>query len=106
MKNRIIVQKLLGYCEKILSYTSGFNYNQFESSEMTIEACVFNLLQMGELIPKFDKDFTENNKQIPWKLIRGLRHKLVHDYEGVNLKLVWDIITEDLPKLQVSLKEM
>jgi uncharacterized protein with HEPN domain len=61
---------------------------------------------MGELISNIDKEFIEENKQIPWKSIRGLRHKLVHEYEGVNLELVWDIIVNDLPELQVSLKEL
>jgi len=106
MKNKIIVRKMLGYCEKIQDYVKGFNHDKFMSSTMVIEASVFNLLQMGELITNMDKEFIEDNSQIPWKSIRGLRHKLVHDYEGVNLDLVWDIITNDLPELQVLLKEL
>ena len=106
MKNKIIIQKMLGYCEKVRMYSEKLDYNQFESSEMVMEACVLNLLQMGELISKIDKEFIENNKHIPWKSIRGLRHKLVHDYEGMNLELIWDIIVNDLPQLQVSLKEL
>ena len=106
MKNKIIVQKMLGYCDSIREYTADFNYNQFENNKMIVEACVFNLLQMGELISKFDGEFTESNQQIPWKLIRGLRHRLVHDYEGVDLTLVWEIITNDLPELQISLKNL
>jgi uncharacterized protein with HEPN domain len=106
MKNKIIVRKMLGYSEKIQEYSKGLNYEKFISSSIVIEACVFNLLQIGELISSIDKVFIEDNEQIPWKSIRGLRHKLVHDYEGVNLELVWDIITNDLPDLQFSLKEL
>ena len=106
MKNKIIVRKMLGYCEKIQEYSDGLDYKTFITSDMVIEACVFNLLQTGELISRVEKEFIENNKQIPWKSIRGLRHKLVHNYEGVNLELVWDIIVNDLPDLQVSLKEL
>ena len=36
----------------------------------------------------------------------GLRNKIVHDYEGVNLVLIWDIVKEDLPELNNQLKEL
>ena len=96
---------MLSYCEKIQNYSAGLDYNEFVSSSMVLEACIFNLLQLGELVSRVDKVFVEENKQIPWKAIRGLRHRLVHNYEGVKLELVWDIIVNDLPDLQITLKE-
>lgn len=64
-----------------------------------VEACIFNLSQIGELANKIDTDFEENNPSIPWRIMYGLRNKIVHDYEGVNLVLIWDIVKDDLPKL-------
>ncbi len=43
---------------------------------------------------------------IPWNQIYGLRNRIVHDYEGVNFMLVWEIICNDLPKLQEMLKSI
>ena len=71
-----------------------------------MEACVFNLSQIGELANKIDKDFEENNPSIPWRVMYGLRNKIVHDYEGVNLVLIWDIVKEDLPELNNQLEEL
>jgi len=105
MKNKIIIDKMLAYCEKVQTYSAGLDYYQFVASPMVTEACVFNLLQLGEVIAKVDGTFIEENKQIPWKSIRGLRHRLVHDYEGVNFRLIWDIIQSDLPGLVDELKK-
>ena len=64
-----------------------------------IEACVFNFLQMGELAGRIDENFKKSHSDIPWHKLRGLRNRLVHDYEGVNIELIWDIISNDLGDL-------
>lgn len=102
-KNKILTMKIVGYIDKILHYSDGMNSNTFLSDTKLVEACVFNLLQIGELAHRFDEDYTQNHTDIPWRKIRGLRNRLVHDYEGVNLELVWDIIGNDLAKLRDNL---
>lgn len=99
MKNEIIIQK-------ILSYTEGMTYKDFICNDLVIEACVFNLSQIGELSNKLDNGFQERNSAISWKQLYGLRNRIVHDYKGVNLKLVWEIISEDIPELKENLKSM
>ena len=47
-----------------------------------------------------------NYPDIPWNEMRGLRNKIVHDYEGVNLTLIWDIVKDDLPELYGQLEEL
>ena len=106
MKNKIIIEKILKYISKILEYTKDTEYNYFIQNSILVEACVFNLSQIGELANKIDKDFEENNSSIPWRVLYGLRNKIVHDYEGVNLILIWDIIKEDLPELNTQLEEL
>ena len=53
---------------------------------MHIEACVFNLSQLGELTTKLDEDFKPENPQVAWAQIYGLRNRIVHDYDGVKFK--------------------
>ncbi|MBQ7974332.1 MAG: DUF86 domain-containing protein [Clostridia bacterium] len=106
MKNKIIVEKILKYISKIINYTKDITYDEFVSNSILIEACVFNLSQIGELANKIDKDFEESNSSIPWRVLYGLRNKIVHDYEGVNLVLIWDIVKMDLHELKVQLEEL
>lgn len=49
MKDDIIIQKIVSYVEKILTYTKGMTYKDFICNDLVIEACVFNLSQLGEL---------------------------------------------------------
>ncbi len=106
MKNKIIVEKILKYISKVLDYTKDTDYDTFIKNSILVEACVFNLSQIGELANKIDKEFEENTSSIPWRVLYGLRNKIVHDYEGVNLVLIWDIVKEDLPELYVQLEEL
>ncbi|MBQ7033868.1 MAG: DUF86 domain-containing protein [Clostridia bacterium] len=106
MKNKIIVEKILKYISKVLEYTKDTEHNAFISNSILVEACVFNLGQIGELANKIDKEFEKSNSSIPWRVLYGLRNKIVHDYEGVNLVLIWDIVKEDLPKLHSQLQEL
>lgn len=103
MKNELIVRKLIAYSGKILQYCHGMNYDTFSQDTKSVEACVFNLSQMGELTNRLDSAFTQQHKEIPWHYLYALRNRIVHDYEGVNLRLVWEIITDDLPPLLENL---
>ena len=106
MRNKVIVEKMIHYVNKVLSYSNGFDYSSFSENTITVEACVFNLSQLGELTTKLDKEYMAEYSDIPWNEMRGLRNKIVHDYEGVNLKLVWEIISEDLPELKGQLEKL
>lgn len=106
MKNKQIVEKILKYTAKILDYTKNTEYNDFINNSILVEACVFNLSQIGELANKIDREFEGNNPSIQWRIMYGLRNKIVHDYEGVNLVLIWDIVKEDLPELNKQLEEL
>ena len=106
MRNDVIVQKLLTYTEKILGYCAGLDYAQFSADSKLVEACVFNLSQMGELANRIDETFAAEHPEVPWKYIYGLRNRIVHDYEGVNLRLIWEIIRDDLPSLSANLNNI
>ena len=72
---------------------------------MHVEACVFNLMQIGELAKmSLSEEFKRELKTIPWKQLYGMRNRIVHGYSGVNMRIVWDTIVEDLPALAKEIK--
>ena len=70
---------------------------------MLVEACVFNLSQMGELVRLYVQELRELHPSIPWHSMYNLRNRIVHDYEGIDFYMIWDIIRLDLPSLQEKL---
>lgn len=67
---------------------------------------MFNLSQMGELVNRVDEDYRAQHPDVPWKYIYALRNRIVHDYEDVNLRLIWEIITDDLGPLKEALRKI
>ena len=106
MSNEATIKAMLVHCRKIQTYSEGLDYRQFIASPMATEACVFNLLQLGEMVAKIDDAFIEQNPQIPWKAMKGMRHRLVHNYEGVDLEIVWGAIKNEVPGLADKLKKL
>ena len=106
MDSANVVEKMVSIIEKIQSYIKNMDYEKFSKSEMIVEACAFNLSQLGELTRKLEDGFQKVNPSIPWKAIYGMRNKIIHDYDGINLKVVWETITEDLPALKEQLNKI
>jgi len=104
MKNEVIITKLIGYIDKIQQYVGAANITEFRSNTMLLEACVFCLSQMGELVQRLDDDYKTAHHEIPWSKISGMRHRIVHDYDGIVIEIIWDTITTDLPTLKNQLQ--
>jgi uncharacterized protein with HEPN domain len=106
MRNNIAVTKLIAYVDKTFEYTTDVDAKAFAENTMMLEACVFCLSQMGELAKAIDDNFKEAHPEIPWRIIENLRNRIVHDYEGVKVLLIWDIIQSDLPELKTQLEQI
>lgn len=107
-KDREILLKIQKHVHHAMNYSSKYSsLESFQDDEMCVEATVFNLMQIGELAKSsLSDEFKKELKNIPWKQIYGLRNRIVHGYDGVNLQIVWDTITDDLPKLEKEIKEV
>lgn len=106
MDNLATISKMILHIEKIQEYIKDLDYESFSKNEMIVEARAFNFSQIGELSHRLEEGFQKNNPLIPWKAIYGMRNKIIHDYDGINLKVVWETITEDLPVLATQLKKI
>ena len=103
MRNDVVVEKMILIIEKLEKYCNNISYEEFVKNDMLTEACIFNISQLGELTRKIDEEYEEAHPHIPWRQLYGLRNRIVHDYEGVNLKLVWEIIESDISGLKEQL---
>lgn len=108
MKNKeyISLKKMTEYINKALRYTDGCDFKAFSSNEEKVDATVFAISQIGELVKNISKETMEKYPNIEWITIKNLRNKIVHDYEGINLNFIWDIIKEDILQLKLDLEEI
>lgn len=105
-KEYMSIKKMIEYIDKAIRYTRDCDFDAFSSNEEKIDATVFAISQIGELVKNISKETIDKYSNIEWIVIKNLRNKIVHDYEGINLNLIWDIITEDILKLKVDLEEL
>ncbi len=104
-KDIIILKKIYNHIDSVLKYCGKCASKEvFQSEPMRVEACVFNLMQVGELAKtSLSEEFKEQIKTIPWKQLYGLRNRIVHGYAGVDMSIVWDTISNDLPALKAEI---
>ena len=98
--------KMMKYIEKVEKYTFNVDYNSFSKNEEKVDATILALGQIGELVRNLNKDFIDKYSNIKWRQIKGMRNRLIHDYDGINVQIVWDTITYDIPVLKKQLNKI
>lgn len=86
--------------EKIEKFTKGFDYNKFSKNDLVQSAVIRQIEIIGEATNRLSTDLKNEYTEISWKDVIGMRHKLIHDYFGVDLKRVWRTIEKDIPRLK------
>ncbi len=105
-KEYISLQKMIEYIDKALSYTEGYTFEEFCNDNKTVDATVFIISQVGELVKNISKETMEKYSNIEWNMIKGLRNRIVHDYEGIILKSVWHVVKEDIIELKIQIQNI
>ena len=79
---------------------------QFASEGMIVDAVIRNFQVMGEAVRHVPEDIQTRYPEVPWSLIQGMRHVLVHDYFAVKVDIVWRTIEQNLPPLLEPLRRI
>ena len=106
-KDKQVLEKLHGHIVSVLKYCESCEtLDDFQSDPMRVEACVFNLMQIGELAKfSLSDELKADIRSIPWNQLYGMRNRIVHGYAGVNMQVVWDTIKYDLPTLGSAIEK-
>lgn len=99
--NKLALMAMLESIEKIQRFTSDLSsWEDLKNDEETFDACLMNFVIIGESVLRLDVHFIETNNQIEWHKIRGFRNLIAHDYFGIDIEEVWDIIENKIPELK------
>lgn len=101
-----MLEDILTAIGKVGRYTDGLDQAGFLNDEKTVDAVVRNLEIIGEASRQLPDDFKVGHGEIPWRAITGLRNRIVHDYMGVDLPLVWHIVDSELRTLEGQIRSI
>ena len=103
-RDLVYIGHMLDTARKAVSKTQGISRESYDADENLRLALIYLIQTIGEAARQVSKDFCNRHADIRWTDIIGMRHKVVHDYLGVDDDIVWQVATEDLPKLVRSLE--
>ena len=93
------VKKMLKDIRFIIEKTEGITVEGLKENEVLCDSVLFRLIQISENSGKLTSAFKEINRNIPWQAIKGMRNRIVHDYGEVELDVVYQTISEDIPDI-------
>ena len=102
----LLLEDILAAIRKVDRYTAGMDWERFRQDEKTTDAVVRNLEVVGEAVRRLPEDFIARHPNVPWRQAAGLRNRIVHDYFGLDLEIIWEVIQHDLPRLRQQLENL
>ncbi len=109
MSNRpvnLLLSDILESIDRIPQYIEGLSFDVFSDDQKSIDAVVRNLEIIGEAANRLPDEFREKHPEVEWHKVVGLRNRIIHDYFGIDLKIIWQIIHADLPALRQTLSRI
>jgi len=82
------------------------SYELFQSDEKTQDAIMFNLIILGEAANRIPREYRDSHPEIPWSSIIGTRNVIVHGYDQIKLRIVWDILINELDSLKEKVDKL
>ncbi|KHE93752.1 MAG: DUF86 domain-containing protein [Candidatus Scalindua rubra] len=106
-KNKENILDIKEAIEKIFSFTNNIsNHEEFHQNQIVFDAVMMNFVVIGEAVSRLTDDFISKNNHIDWIKIKGLRNIIAHDYVGIDVEEIWQIVKNTIPEFNNQINEM
>lgn len=105
-RDELYLKDIINSMNKIFNYTEEMTKEEFKNDNLTIDAVLRNIEIIGEAANKLSEKVYKKNSGIPWSRMIGLRNIVIHEYFGVDLNIVWQIITVNLTETKPKIEEL
>jgi len=103
---RDYLQDMLDSISDVDSFTKDMSFEQFKKDRKTVSAVVRSIEVIGEASKRIPETMKAKCAGVPWKLIAGMRDKLIHEYFGVDVEILWKTAKADIPPLEPLIQNM
>jgi len=103
MVNRVYtdyIQDILDSIQDVENFIQGMSFVEFKNDRKTINAVVRSIEIIGEASKKIPKRLRDSQPEIPWKKMAGMRDKLTHAYFGIDLEIIWKVVSEEIKQVK------
>ena len=100
IRDRERLEHIKAAIDRIIRYTSGKSYEDLVSDDMMYYAVVKNIEIIGEAANMLTQEFQQLHQETPWKMVKGMRNYIVHEYFQVDDIVVWDVVKNNIPELR------
>lgn len=101
-----IVLDLIHAAEKILTFTAHKNKAIFIADEQLVSAVSFQIAILGEAVKRLSAELQSTHSEIPWRKIAGMRDRLIHGYNDIDVDELWNTAIRDVPALLAQLRRI
>ncbi|GAB4193405.1 MAG: hypothetical protein Fur006_38430 [Coleofasciculaceae cyanobacterium] len=106
MRDRSSLLDIVKFASNIVEITREMDRAQFESDLIKQSAVLYQISILGEAVKRLSQTFRSQYSEIPWKKIAGMRDKITHQYDRVDLDIVWDVVQNNIPELIATLEPL
>ncbi len=104
--DRLWLEDIHQAVERIEQYIAGLSWQDFLQDTKTQDAVIRNLEVIGEAVKQLSPNVREAYPEVPWRAMAGLRDRLIHHYFGLNLEILWHVVTQELPMIKQQIRRI
>ncbi len=105
-RDKSTIIDILHAAKNIVDFVEGLTYDEFSEDTKTRSAVLHQAMIVGEAVKRLSEEYRENHEQVPWDNMAGLRDVLIHQYNSVDYREIWNVATGELPEIIQKLEEL
>ena len=90
----------------MMEHTNDKAMDEIEKDALLLDSIMFRFIQISENSDKLSLEFKALHKELPWRSIKGMRNRIVHDYGFIDMQIIYDTVTKSIPELYNALKSL
>ncbi len=103
---RDYLEDIMAAIDESAEFTRDISFEVFTRDRKTVNAVVRSLEVLGEAAKRIPNELRAKAPDVPWKYMAAMRDKLIHEYFGVDLSIVWTVIKVELPALRPKIEQL